>query len=128
MVDAYIVANIQESLGLTDDQYAKVVPLVTRLQKARRQYFEKRSEALRGLRRLLASGAAAEEEVKEALEALKAVEAEGPVRAHEQMEALDRVLSPLQQAKYRVFEMDVERRMRYLMRRGRGDNRPEEGP
>ena len=32
MVDAYIVSNLQESVGLTDEQFVKVLPLVKRLQ------------------------------------------------------------------------------------------------
>ena len=123
MVDAYVLANIQDSLGLTDAQYEKVVPLVNKLQKARREHFGQRGKALRRLRRLLSSGTATEAEVAESLRAFKAVESEGPARVRAHMEALDAVLSPLQQAKYRVFEAEVEQRMRKLMRRGRGEDR-----
>ena len=126
MVDAYVIANIQESLGLDDDTYVKVIPLVNSLQKVRREYFRERSRGVRGLRRLLRSGSATEAQVEEALSALKRLEADGPERIRKQAEALDAVLSPLQQAKYRVFEVEVEQRMRELMRRGRGDRSPEE--
>lgn len=127
MVDAYVIANIQESLGLTDAQYEKVVPLVNKLQKARREYFRERSQGLRRLRQLLSSGAGTEAEVVEALEAFKALETGGPAAAREQMAALDAVLSPLQQAKFRVFEVEVEQRMRRLMRRGRSEGpKPDE--
>ena len=36
MVDAYVVSHLQESLGLSDAQYAKALPLVTKLQADRR--------------------------------------------------------------------------------------------
>ena len=36
MVDAYIVSNLQESLGLTDEQFVRLLPLVKRLQSERR--------------------------------------------------------------------------------------------
>ncbi len=32
MVDAYVVSNMQESLGLSDEQFAKAIPLVKKLQ------------------------------------------------------------------------------------------------
>ena len=121
MVDAYVLANIQESLGLTDAQFEEVIPLVNKLQKARRQHYGERGKAMRRLRRLLESGTATEAEVAESLAAYKAVESEGPARVRARLEALDAVLSPLQQAKYRIFEADVEQRMRKLMRRGRGE-------
>ena len=38
MVDAYVVSHLQESLGLSDEQFAKAVPLVTKLQRERREY------------------------------------------------------------------------------------------
>jgi hypothetical protein len=123
MVDAYIIANIQESLELTDEQYEQAIPLVNKLQKARRQFFSDRYHAERRLRRLLGSGTATEAEVIEALENLKAVDVEGPANLRAHAEALDAVLSPLQQAKYRVFEADVEQRLRRLMRRARGEGK-----
>jgi hypothetical protein len=125
MVDAYVLANIQESLELDDDQYARVIPLVNKLQKTRREHFGERSRALRKMRRLLRSGTATEAEVVEALRAFNAVAAEGPERIRKQLAALDAILTPLQQAKYRVFEVEVERRMRELMRRSRRSRSPQ---
>jgi hypothetical protein len=121
MVDAYIIANLEESLGLDEDTYVKVVPVVNKLQKARRQYFQERAEALRSMRRLLRSGTATEAQVREQIETFKTLEAEGPERLRRHMAELDALLTPVQQAKYRVFEVEVERRLRQLLRRGRRD-------
>jgi uncharacterized protein (DUF2236 family) len=128
MVDAYIVANLQESLGLSDRQYAEVIPLVKRLQTQRRDYFESRWQAQRELRRLLRSGSATEAQVETALEKLKQIEADGPEKVRRALASLDSALTPLQQAKYRVFELDVEQRLRELMRRARRNNRREGAP
>lgn len=125
MVDAYVIANIQESLGLDEDQYARVIPLVNKLQKTRREYYQGRSRALHGMRRLLRSGTATEAQVEEALRELNSLEVEGPRQIRAQLELLDAVLTPLQQAKYRVFETEVEQRMRELMRRSRRQRSPE---
>jgi Spy/CpxP family protein refolding chaperone len=128
MVDAYVIANIQDSLDLDDDQHTRVIPLVNKLQKTRREHHAERGRALRKMRRLLRSGTATEAEVEEALQASNAIEAEGPERIRAQLSALDAVLTPLQQAKYRVFELEVEQRMRELMRRGRRERSPEGQP
>jgi hypothetical protein len=119
MVDAYIVSQLQESLGLTDAQFAKALPLVKQLQADRRDYFVGRVRLLREMRRLLRSGSASEATVVEKLKQLKALDAEGPARTKRDLEALDAVLSEVQQAKYRVLEVEVEMRMRELMRRAR---------
>jgi hypothetical protein len=127
MVDAYVVSNLQESLGLSDDQFAKAVPLVSRLQKDRRELARRRMEALQEMRRLLGSGAATEARVVEALKGVKAAEAEERAAVQRDLEALDAVLTPVQQAKYRLLEVEVDRRIRELMTQLRGGQRPAAG-
>jgi hypothetical protein len=119
LVDAYVVSNVQESLGLTDEQFVKALPLVRRLQADRRDYLLGRTRRLREMRRLLRAGAASEAQVLEQLRELKTVEAEGPAQVRKSAEALDAVLSPLQQAKFRLLELEVEQRMRELVNRAR---------
>jgi hypothetical protein len=123
MVDAYVVSNLQESLGLTDEQYAKAIPLVKKLQSERRLYFLDRTRTVREMRRVLQRGGATEVQVLDLLKHLKALDEEGPARTRKNVEALDAMLSPLQQAKYRVLELEVEQRMRELVNRVR----PREG-
>ncbi len=125
MVDAYVIANIQESLDLDDEQFAKVVLPVKSLQRERRQFIQGRGRALQDMRRLLRSGMATEAEIEETLAAFKALELDGPRRIREKQEALDAVLTPIQQAKLRVFEVEVEHRMRELSRRVRRQRMPE---
>ncbi len=125
MVDAYVIANIQESLDLDDEQFVRVVLPVKSLQRERRQFIQGRGRALQDMRRLLRSGTATEAEIEEKLAAFKALEVDGPRRVREKQEALDAVLTPVQQAKLRVFEVEVERRMRELSRRVRRQRMPE---
>jgi len=125
MVDAYVIANLQESLGLDDATYEKAIPLVNKLQKVRREFFHERSRMQRKMRHLLRSGTATEAQVVEILDDFKALDVEGPERIRKQVEELDGLLTPLQQAKYRVFELEVERRMRDLMRRARRQRSPQ---
>ena len=124
MVDAYVIANLQESLGLDEATYEEAIPLVNKLQKTRRKFYGERGRKQREMRRLLRSGSATETQVIELLESYKGLEIEGPERIRKQMSELDALLTHLQQAKYRVFEVEGELRMRDLMRRGRGERSP----
>ena len=129
MVDAYVMSNLQESLGLSDEQFAKAIPLVTKLQTERREYYFERTRKMREMRRLLRQGGATEAQVLELLGQVKALDADGPARAQRDIQALDAVLTPLQQAKFRVLELEVEQRMRELVRRARpreGERAPRE--
>jgi hypothetical protein len=119
MVDAYVVSNMQESLGLSDEQFAKSIPLVKKLQRDRRDYQLERGRLMREMRRLLRQGGAVEPRVTELLKQAKALEAEGPERTRRDLEALDALFTEVQQAKYRVLESDVEQRMRELLNRAR---------
>lgn len=123
MVEAYIVSNLQESLGLTDDQFAKVLPHVKRLQKDRRELAQRRGRALVEMRLVLESGAATEARVTELLKSVKAVEADQSDIVRKDMDAIDGVLSPVQQAKFRLLEAEVERKIRALMNGLRAPNR-----
>jgi Spy/CpxP family protein refolding chaperone len=119
MVDAYIVGHLQKSLGLDDEQFAEVLPLVQKLHADRRDFYLSRARALRRLRLLLGSGTATEAEVLAQLRQLEALEEQGPAKVHRSLETLDAALTPMQQAKYRVLEFEVEHRLRRLIERAR---------
>jgi len=46
LVDAYILSNLQESLGLSDEQFVKLLPLVKTLQASRRGFMQRRGELI----------------------------------------------------------------------------------
>ncbi len=124
LMDAYLISNLQESLVLTDEQFVKALPLVKKLQSDRRDSARRRMQSLRLLRKALNSGSATETSVADLLKEVKsaaAIEHDATVR---NLEALDAVLTPLQQAKYRVFEAEVDIRMRRLAARSQERRRP----
>ena len=123
MVDAYFVKNLKERLDLTDEQLGRVVPHVRKLQADRRELARRRFRAMFEMRRVLASGGATENEVVELLREVKAVEVEEAATLRRDREAIDGVLTPVQQAKFRLLEVEVERRVRRAMAR-QGRNRP----
>ncbi len=126
IVDAYVVSPLQESLALSDEQYLKVLPLVTKLQNDRRDFFLARGRVIREMRRSLHAGGGSEAALVEKLGELKRLENEGPARVKSDTDALDAALTPLQQAKFRLLELEVEQRMRDLM--GRARPGPGRGP
>ncbi len=119
MVDAYVLSSLQESLELSDEQFAKAIPLVKKLQRERREYLLERARLLREMRRLLRQGGTVESQVLELLKQQKTLDAFGPERTRRNLEALDALFGPIQQAKYRVLEGEVEQRMRELTNRAR---------
>jgi hypothetical protein len=119
MVDAYIVSNLQESLGLSDAQFVKVLPLVKKLQSDRRGYLERRHQILQEMGRLLESGRATEARVGALLAEVKRIESEEPPAIGRDVEALDAALTPMQQAKLRILQVQIEQKLRELMGRAR---------
>ena len=122
IIDAYIMSNLQESVGLTSDQYVKLLPLVKKLQDERRGFAQRRFRALGELRQGFRDGALNEAQVAERLKELKDIEAQEPGALRQHREAVDAQLSPVQQAKFRVMEMEVEQRIRQVMARVREDS------
>lgn len=124
LMDAYLISNLQESLGLTDEQFAKALPLVKKLQSDRRDFAKRRMQALRLLRKTLVSGSATEPGVADLLKDLKSASADERAGTLKNLEILDGVLTPIQQAKYRVFEAEVDLRLRHLLARSQDRDRP----
>jgi hypothetical protein len=117
MIDAYILSNLQESLGLTDVQFVKVLPLVKRLQTDKRDLAQRRFEITREMRQMLESGTATETHIVDLMRELKALEGDEPATLRKDQDAVDATLTPLQQAKYRILGIQVDQKIRGLMAR-----------
>ena len=124
MVDAYVVSNLQESLGLSEAEFVKLLPVVRRLQTERREATHKRIMAVQELRKVLRSGSSTESQVASLLRDVKNAEAEEAATTKRNRDAVDAALSPLQQAKFRVMESEVEHKLRELMAEMRQNRRP----
>ena len=124
LMDAYVISNLQESLALSDEQFARVLPLVKKLQSDRRESALRRLAALRSLRKILQSGTATDALVSGALKDVKSAVADERAATVANLDAMDAALTPLQQAKYRVFEAEVDTRLRHLLARIQDRDRP----
>ena len=133
MIDAYLLANVQEALGLSDEQNEKVLPLVLRLQSDRRNFHRRRGKILGELKKTLGSGSATEARVAEGMKEFRAIEAEEQETIRKDTETIDKELTVVQQAKLRILEREVERKIQALIAdqrmKGRGDReRPRDRP
>jgi len=127
MVDAYVAEHLQERIGLSDEQVERVLPLVRRLNADRRRFAERRIRALHQMRRMMKAGTANDARVASLLQELKAAEAEEPAVIRADHDAVDALLTPVQQVQFRILEAEIEHRLRQVMARIRGERRDRSG-
>jgi len=120
LFDAYTVVQAQEALALDDTQFGRFLPRLKGLQDVRRRAESERQRLTGELARMLAPGVAAEDSrVREQLKALDDLAVRGAVESRAAMDAIDQVLDLRQQARFRVFEQQMERRKLELVLRAR---------
>ena len=127
LIDDHIARSLQEKVGLSDDQAARALPLVRRLHAERRRFAERRMRALFQMRRAVRAGAIDDARASEVLRELRAAEADEAAAVRAGQDALDAVLTPTQQVKYRIFETEIEHRLRQVMARVREERREGQG-
>jgi hypothetical protein len=120
MLDAYAIVQAQTFLQLTDDQSGQFVARLKRLQDTRRQNMQARNKMIQELRRLTAPGMTTEEStLRDRVKALRDFDAQAGEALKREYEALDEILDPRQQARFRVFEEQIERQKLDLLVRAR---------
>ncbi len=121
LFDAYAVVQAQEALGLETERYGTFVAQYRALLDARRRHQEARVRAIAELARLTRGrGRAADDEVlRDKLRALEELDARGTADVRAAHVALEQSLTVLQQARFRVFEDQMERRKLQLLARAR---------
>jgi hypothetical protein len=128
MLDAYAVVQAQDNLQLNDTQYGQFVTRLRRLQQTRRQNQQARNQMLGEIRRLLnpppsaaPQGGPAFDEValRDRLKALRELDERSAAEVRKAYDALDEVMDARQQARFRLFEEQLERRKLDLLMRAR---------
>jgi hypothetical protein len=127
LFDAYMVMQAQEALKLTEDQFVRFLPRLRALQETRRRSQQERQKLIAELQRLTnprQAQPADETVLKDRLNALQELESRGAAEMRKAYSAIDDVLDIRQQARFRVFEEQMERRKLELVLRAR-QNRSE---
>ena len=123
MFDGYSILQAQEFLQISDEVYGRFLPRFKMLLDTRRQTLQQRTRVLNVVRRLLMDAQPDEGMLKEALKQLQEIDSRGEADERRAYEAIDQVLDVRQQAKFRVFEEQMERRKLELVTRARQANR-----
>ncbi len=123
--DGYLLVQVQEALGLTNEQFAQMVPRIKALQDARRRHQQERARLLGELQRLSRPLAGARDNppdeglLKERLTALQENDARFAADVRKAYSDIDQLLDLRQQARFRVFEEAIERKKLDLLLRAR---------
>lgn len=132
LFDAYLVMEAQQALALSDQQYPQFLTRLRTLQDTRRRSQQERIQLMGQLQRLTNPRVASrgdEPQIRERLTALQELESRTAAEMRKSYNALDEVLDLRQQARFRVFEEQIERRKIELLMRARQQNRQnQKGP
>jgi hypothetical protein len=128
LYDAYALVQAQEALQLTDDHYARFVARLKALQEIRRRHLVARNRILLDLRRLTnVQTPAGEAEMRDRLKALRDEDERGAAEVRKAYDAVDELLDVRQQAKFRLFEEQMDRKRLDLLMRARQNVRGRRG-
>ena len=122
MLDAYATIQAQQALQLGDEQYGRFIPLLKKLQETRRRNQQMRNRMIGELRRLAGPRATAPADdavIAEKLKALREHDERAASEIRSALAAIDEILTPQQQARFRIFEEHIENRKLDLLLRAR---------
>ena len=120
MMEAYILSKLQDSLDLTDEQFGSMVVAQKKLSDTRREYRRDRMQVLRQMRQTLQRDQAGESELQPLLSELDTLRDEFASNEKSRYAAIDDILDIRQRARYRVLEVELQRRLGEMMRQVRG--------
>jgi hypothetical protein len=125
LFDAYVVMQAQQELQLTDEQYPQFLSRVKTLQDVRRRATAERLRILGELRRLTQPQDGRDDNaIRTQLKALDDLDARAATETRQALDGLNQVLDLRQQARYRLFEDQMERRKVELLMRARQGRMP----
>lgn len=126
LFDAYLVMEAQRALGLSEQQYPPFLTRLRILQETRRRNAQQRTQLIAELQRLTSGRPGVkpdEAALTERLNTLQELESRAAAESRKAYSALFDVLDIRQQARFRVFEEQIERRKLELLMRARVQNR-----
>lgn len=126
LFDAYLVMEAQQALDLSDQQYPQFLARLRTLQETRRRTQQERNQLMGQLQRLTnprLPKPVEDAEIKSRLTALQELESRTAAEMRKAYNGIDEVLDVRQQARFRVFEEQIERRKIELLMRARQQNR-----
>jgi Spy/CpxP family protein refolding chaperone len=123
MFDSYALIQAQDQLKISDEKFPQFLTRFKALQDTRRRNMTERFRLVQDLRRLTNDPQPDEARMRERLKALDDLDARSQGEVTKAYEAINQVLDVRQQAKFRVFEENMENRKLALVMRARQANR-----
>ena len=124
MFDSYALIQAQDQLRISDEKFPQFLARFKALQDTRRRNMVERLRNIQELRRLSNDPQADDTQIRDRLKALDELDTRSRVDIEKAYESINQVLDLRQQAKFRVFEENMERRKLELVTRARQANRP----
>jgi hypothetical protein len=121
-LDRYAVAQARRALQLNESEYEQFAPRLRSLQQARRRNTQARHRIVQELRKLAgprADGEPDDQTLRERLAELREHDERAAQELRAAYAALDEVLTPRQQARFRLFEENIDARKLELLMRAR---------
>jgi hypothetical protein len=125
LFDAYIVLQAKDRLQLADAQYGQFVTRLNALQQTRRRHLVAHQQILNDLRKLTnpQTGSNDEATITERLKALHQEDESAAADLRKAYDGVDETLDLRQQARFRIFEDQMEQQKLELLMRARQDAR-----
>ena len=130
LLDAFALVQAQDFLVLSDPQFNAFVPKLRALQEARRRNEQERQRLLQDLRQMTNGklGQVPESDLRDRLRALRELETRAAGEIQRAMDGVDQTLDVHQQARFRLFEQQIEQRKLQLLMRAREMSRANRPP
>jgi hypothetical protein len=122
MLDTYAIVEAQKALTIADERYGTFAARLKKLQDIRRRNQRQRHQMVRELARMAGPRAAVEADeaaIRAQLTALRAHDERAALELRQAYDALDEILDTRQQARFRMFEKQIEQRKLELLVRAR---------
>jgi len=122
MLDTFAIVQAQQALSIPDEQYGTFAARFKKLQDVRRRNQRLHRQLLQELRQMAGPKAAVPADdaaIRKQLTALREQDERAAIEMRQAYDALDEVLDARQQARFRVFEDQIEQRKLDLLMRAR---------
>lgn len=125
LLDGYALYQSQEFLALNDAQFGAFLPKLRALQEVRRRNEQDRLRLLQELRRMTngRGNPFPDNELSDRVRALRELEMRAHAEVQKATDGVDQTLDVRQQARFRLFEQEIEQRKLQLLMRARQQNR-----
>lgn len=126
IIEKVRIYKLTEALDLTEEQTTKFFPHLKEMRKTEQEFQKQRLELIQKLRDLIKNNAP-EQEIVNVLNKFQEIHKKRMAAQMKEIEDLRQILTPVQQAKFMIFQEDFEREIRELIREVRkGHHKPPE--